>query len=225
MPHFLKHRSSDLQTRLEELSDELTELTRGESGALANLLLELSRTKIATRELSSLKPMNGVLTQELCSKIVDAVLAGNTVAAALQLNGLKPNHMPKWKAQSEKLLQQMEKDEDFVPDPNEELVLVLVASLAQASAIKENQWVSTIANASLMDWRAAKFLLEKHNPKRWGPSRDKVTVDVKGTVDVKHTGVMVVGHVAQNQADWLESVASQRTLDPAEIPSLPAPKE
>lgn len=225
MPHFLKHRSSDLQVRLEELSDELTELTRGESGALAGLLLELSRTKIATRELSSLKPMTGVLTQELCSRIVDAVLAGNTVAAALQLNGLKPSHMTKWKEKSQKLLQQMEKDEGFVPDPDEELVLVLVASLAQASAIVENQLVDTIYKSSMMDWRAAKFLLEKHNPKRWGPSRDKVTVDVKGSVDVKHTGVMVVGHVAQSQEDWLESVASQKTLNPADIPALPAPKE
>lgn len=95
-----------------------------------------------------------VLTEDLCSRLVDLVRRGNFLQVACKACGVLPSQLHKW-------LERGHAGEE----PYRQLGLRLNAAQAEAEIVL----VESLNEAASRDWKAAAWKLERKYPDRYGP--------------------------------------------------------
>lgn len=97
------------------------------------------------------------LTSDIRQKIVAAIGAGNFYEVACSLAGIQTETFYQWLA--------------FGEEGQSEIYQSFAEEVKRAEAIAEAKRLQVIVEASVSNWQAAKWLLEKRFPHKWGKSK------------------------------------------------------
>lgn len=95
------------------------------------------------------------LDGERAAKVVAAIEGGNTFAVAAMMAGVGRTTFKTWMARGRS------------DAPGDEPYRAFRAQVRRAAGAAEANIVAKVVKASDTDWRAAAFLLERRNPRRW----------------------------------------------------------
>jgi hypothetical protein len=163
-------------------------------------------------------PVDGLLTPWFMRKAFRLILKGcSRVAVARQL-GVDSNTHRGWLKLGQKMLERYIKDADLEVTEHQLNCMTYYEGMLTAEGINSNELTTMIHEAAKDDWRAAAHLLARRHPDEWGSGREKVSVEVSGEIEVKHTGILAVAPVAQNVEQWREQ--HEKIID-VEVEKLP----
>ncbi len=165
-------------------------------------------------------PVNGLLTQWFMQKSFRLLLKGcSRVAVARQL-GVEEGTHNNWLKLGHRLLEQYVKNPDMEVTRHQLNMMVYYEGVVTAEGVNANELTSMIHEAAKEDWRAAAHILSRRHPQDWGSNREKVSIEVTGEVEVKHTGVLAVAPVALTTDAWREDTANILDVDVEKLPDL-----
>lgn len=209
--------------KLEELQELVQETFSNDNVAdqMSARLHGLATARIAERAtIGQDIPVNGQLNQWMMEKAFRLLLKGcSRIGVARQL-GISEGTHKSWLTQGQKLLTKYEKDPELQVTKHQLNMMTYYEGVVTAEGVNSNDLTLLIHEAAKDDWRAAAHLLARRHPQDWGSNREKVSVEVSGEVEVKHTGVLAVAPVAKNLEEWEQSTANIVDVDVKAIPDL-----
>ena len=165
-------------------------------------------------------PVNGMLTQWFMQKAFRLYLKScSRVAVARQL-GVNTGTHRQWIKDGQKLLEQYFKNPDMQVTRHQLNLMTYYEGMLTAESMNANQLTGLIHEAAQDDWRAAAHLLSRRHPEDWGANREKVSIEVSGEVEVKHTGILAVAPVVANIEEWRAENEDVIDVDVAKLPDL-----
>jgi hypothetical protein len=163
-------------------------------------------------------PVEGLLTQWFMQKSFRLILKGcSRIAVARQL-GVDTNTHREWLKNGQKLLEKYVKDPDMEVTEHQLNCMTYYEGMVTAEGINSNELTVMIHEAAKDDWRAAAHLLARRHPEEWGANREKVSIEVSGEIEVKHTGILAVAPVAASIEEWR---AGHQNIIDVEVEKLP----
>lgn len=181
----------------------------------------LATTRIA--ELSTTGqdiPVNGLLTQWFMQKSFRLILKGcSRIAIARQL-GVEENTHRNWLKQGQKLLEKYVQNPDMEITSHQLNTMIYYEGVVTAEGMNANELTCLIHEAAKDDWRAAAHILARRHPEDWGSNREKVSVEISGEVEVKHTGILAVAPVAASIEEWRAGNAEIIDVEVEKLPDL-----
>jgi hypothetical protein len=117
------------------------------------------------------------LTADAQKRICEFIMAGNYFEVACRLAGIDPSQAKVWAYAGAK-------------DRNKGIKTKAAQfnqALEEAQAKAEARFVLNIAKAGEKDWSAAKFMLQRKFPKRWGPTENEAP-GVSVTLEASYAG-------------------------------------
>lgn len=163
-------------------------------------------------------PVDGLLSPWFMQKSFRLILKGcSRVAVARQLGVDSGTHRV-WLKNGQKLLEKYVKDPDMLVTAHQLNCMIYYEGMLTAESINSNELTVMIHEAAKDDWRAAAHLLARRHPEEWGSGREKVSVEISGQVEVKHTGILAVAPVATSIEEWR---AGQHEIIDVEVDKLP----
>jgi hypothetical protein len=167
-------------------------------------------------------PVDGLLTPWFMRKAFRLILKGcSRVAVARQL-GVDSNTHRGWLKIGQKMLEKYSKDSDLEVTEHQLNCMTYYEGMLTAEGINSNELTIMIHEAAKDDWRAAAHLLARRHPDEWGSGREKVSIEVSGEVEVKHTGILAVAPVAQSIEEWRAGHEHIIDVDVEKLPDLTA---
>tara|TARA_R110002167_G_scaffold68399_3_gene193010 strand:- start:2891 stop:3673 length:783 start_codon:yes stop_codon:yes gene_type:complete len=167
-------------------------------------------------------PVSGLLTQWLMQKSFRLVLKGcSRIAIARQLGVPEATHRI-WLTEGHKLLEKYHKNPDMEVTRHQLNTMTYYEGMVTAEGINSNELTCMIFEAAKDDWRAAAHLLSRRYPQDWGSGREKISVEISGEVEVKHTGILAVAPVAANLEEWRADTANIIDVNVKKLPDLTA---
>ena len=167
-------------------------------------------------------PVDGLLTPWFMRKAFRLILKGcSRVAVARQL-GVDSNTHRGWLKLGQKMLEKYSKDSDLEVTEHQLNCMTYYEGMLTAEGINSNELTIMIHEAAKDDWRAAAHLLARRHPDEWGSGREKVSIEVSGEVEVKHTGILAVAPVAQSIEEWRAGHEHIIDVDVEKLPDLTA---
>lgn len=165
-------------------------------------------------------PVDGQLNQWFMQKAFRLILKGcSRVAVARQL-GVDAAIQRNWLKLGQKFLEKYSKNPDLEVTEHQLRCMTYYEGLVTAESINSNELTCFIHEAAKDDWRAAAHLLARRHPDEWGSGREKVSIEVSGEVEVKHTGILAVAPVAVNIEEWRASTAEVIDVEVEKLPDL-----
>jgi hypothetical protein len=165
-------------------------------------------------------PVNGVLTQWFMQKAFRLYLKGcSRVAVARQLGVHEGTHRT-WLKQGQGLLDKYVNNPDLEVTEHQLLLMTYYEGVVTAEGVNANELTSMIHEAAKDDWRAAAHLLARRHPEDWGSGREKISIEVSGEVEVKHTGILAVAPVATSIEEWRADTANIVDVEVEKLPDL-----
>jgi hypothetical protein len=207
--------------RLHELREMIADTFVNDSVAdeMALRIEGLATARIAERTTTGQDiPVQGLLCQWFMQKAFRLYLKGcSRIAVARQLGVPEETHR-NWLKEGQKLLEKYDKNPDLEVTRHQLNTMTYYEGTVTAEGMNANELVSMIHVAAKDDWRAASFLLGRRHPEDWGANREKMSIQVSGEVEVKHTGVLAVAPVAASIEQIIQN--NQEIID-VDIESLP----
>jgi hypothetical protein len=212
--------------RLEAVRQELADIASESPGELAGIITRLGHTKAMERDPGVLvgrknRAFQQGLSIELIELICEHILKMKPLDVALRMVGHSQQSHTSWRATAVAVSKKLMADPDCELSEMDELCLTYMDAVHTSLAYCEGSLVERIFDAAEGDWQAAKWALSRRFPKGWGASRERLDVRVGGEVQVKHTGVMVVGNISASADDWArQNAQAGNVIDVESIPSI-----
>lgn len=137
----------------------------------------MTRTQFIQKSMAKTK-----LTTELHEAIVSAIENGCYTSVAVEAAGLDESTYYKWLKRGEAELDRVEVDSRRSVKKSEEPFVQLFQSVTCARGASEANLVKAVRDASVADWRAATWLLERRFSERWA-NVQKIEVAVEREMD------------------------------------------
>ena len=165
-------------------------------------------------------PVRGQLNQWFMQKAFRLYLKGcSRPAVARQLGVSEQTHYV-WLKEGQKYLEKYEKDPDLEVTAHQLNAMIYYEGVVTAEGVNANELTMMIHEAAKDDWRAAAHILARRYAKEWGAGVEKISVEVSGEVEVKHTGVLAVSPVAASIEDWQGRNHEVIDVEVSEFPDL-----
>lgn len=165
-------------------------------------------------------PVNGLLSQWFMQKAFRLTLKGCSRTAVARQLGVNEKTHQSWIKQGHKLLERYYNDPEMEVTRHQLNMMTYYEGLVTAEGINANELTCLIHEAAQDDWRAAAHILARRHPQDWGSNREKVSIEVSGEVEVKHTGILAVAPVATNIEEWRQSNAQIVDVEVESLPDL-----
>jgi len=165
-------------------------------------------------------PVEGLLTQWFMQKAFRLYLKGCSRTAVARQLGVEEQTHYKWLKQGQKLLEKYAHNPELEVTRHQLNTMTYYEGVVTAEGVNANELTGIIHEAAKDDWRAAAHILARRHPQDWGSNREKVTVEVTGEVEVKHTGILAVAPVSANLEAWREETANIVDVDVEALPDL-----
>jgi transposase len=123
------------------------------------------------------------LTPEIIGRIVQALRAGSYVETAAAHAGIHKDTYYRWMREGAAEREHISSGRK--PRKSKALFLDLSDAVERAMADAELRDLALVSQASVEDWRAAAWKLERRNPGRWGRTRQEITGADGGPIAVQ----------------------------------------
>lgn len=150
-----------------------------------------------------MKPLE--ITPQVHNKIVLLIKKGNYVNVAIRASGISMKTFLRWmeKASLDNIRKCKTKEDLKEIEP----YVRLAHDVHQASAEAESDLLEVVQGATQQDWQAARFILERKFPKRWG-RKNIIDKRVSGTIRHQHEEVRKILSDPDTTAEVLDEFES-----------------